>query len=84
MGREHWEETGYNLGFFDDYMPNLKDIVDMSGLERLGQQQVTLLMQLLDKDSDLYVDGKKLGKLVEKYVTEQQNRKKGRGGRFAT
>lgn len=79
-----WEETGYNLGFFDDYIPNLKDIVDMSGLERLGQQQVTLLMQLLDKDSDLYVDGKKLGKLIEKYVTEQQNRKKGRGGRFAT
>jgi SLT domain-containing protein/phage-related protein len=49
--------------------------------EMVGIQQEQL--QAIMNGHILEIDGKRAGQLLEKYITDQQNRKKGRGGRYA-
>ncbi|EGY0079401.1 hypothetical protein JHL92_002959, partial [Listeria monocytogenes] len=46
---------------------------DNSEMVLLLQQQNQILMQLLQKNSDVYLDVDKVGKLVEAVITKTQN-----------
>ncbi|WP_200416280.1 phage tail tape measure protein [Virgibacillus salexigens] len=58
-------------------------------LDKLSEQVndtkeiVSLLTQILLKDTDVYIDGRTAGTLLEKYITEIQNRNKRRRDSFA-
>ncbi|PDF82648.1 hypothetical protein, partial [Listeria monocytogenes] len=46
---------------------------DNSEMVLLLQQQNQILMQLLQKNSDVYMDANKVGSLVEAVITKTQN-----------
>ncbi|EFS01042.1 Tmp, partial [Listeria seeligeri FSL N1-067] len=54
---------------------------DNSEMVLLLQQQNQILMQLLQKNSDVYMDVDKVGKLVEPTVTKTQNSRTSRKDR---
>jgi SLT domain-containing protein len=78
-----WEKTGREIGGFDNVQGDQSEVVkQLVKANEFMQEQIALLTALVTKDTNLVMDGREVGRLVEPHVTKFQESKKGIGNLF--